>query len=66
MQVFWASAFFRNIPRFTSSTIQFHREFEDLLRRPFPAQSIAIMGIAKRWEQARTGMVVAECGTGKT
>ena len=39
---------------------------EGLLRRPFPAQSIAIMGLAKRWQQARTGMVVAECGTGKT
>src|SRR5882724_9036915 len=38
----------------------------DLLRRPFPAQTIAIMGVAKRWERARTGMVVAECGTGKT
>ena len=39
---------------------------EELLRKPFPAQTIAIMGIAKRWNQARTGMVVAECGTGKT
>lgn len=39
---------------------------EGLLRRPFPAQAIAIMGLAKRWHQARTGMVVAECGTGKT
>jgi superfamily II DNA or RNA helicase len=39
---------------------------EGLLRRPFPAQTIAIMGLAKRWRQARTGMVVAECGTGKT
>jgi superfamily II DNA or RNA helicase len=37
-----------------------------LLRRPFPAQAVAIMGLAKRWQQARTGMVVAECGTGKT
>ena len=37
-----------------------------LLRKPFPAQTIAIMGLAKRWRQARTGMVVAECGTGKT
>ena len=37
-----------------------------LLRRPFPAQAIAIMGLAKRWQQARTAMVVAECGTGKT
>src|SRR6201997_4501636 len=39
---------------------------ERLLRKPFPAQAIAIMGLAKRWQQARTGMVVAECGTGKT
>src|SRR5882757_1801358 len=38
----------------------------ELLRRPFPAQSIALMGVAKRWQRARTGMVVAECGTGKT
>jgi len=38
----------------------------ELLRKPFPAQAIAIMGLAKRWQQARTGMVVAECGTGKT
>ncbi|HET6178417.1 MAG TPA: helicase-related protein [Candidatus Sulfotelmatobacter sp.] len=37
-----------------------------LLRRPFPAQMIAIMGVVKRWQQARTAMVVAECGTGKT
>ena len=39
---------------------------EGLLRTPFPAQTIAIMGVAKRWRQARTAMVVAECGTGKT
>jgi superfamily II DNA or RNA helicase len=38
----------------------------ELLRKPFPAQTIAIMGVAKRWQQARTAMVVAECGTGKT
>ena len=39
---------------------------EGLLRRPFAAQVIAIMGLAKRWREARTAMVVAECGTGKT
>ena len=39
---------------------------EGLLRRPFPAQTIAIMGLAKRRLETRTGMVVAECGTGKT
>ena len=38
----------------------------ELLRKPFPAQTIAIMGVAKRWQQGRTAMVVAECGTGKT
>jgi superfamily II DNA or RNA helicase len=38
----------------------------ELLRTPLPAQTIAIMGTAKRWRRARTAMVVAECGTGKT
>ena len=37
-----------------------------LKRRPFPAQELAIMGIVKRWEEARCAAVVAECGTGKT
>src|SRR5687768_2393969 len=37
-----------------------------LKRRPFPAQSLAIMGITKRWRQARCAAAVAECGTGKT
>jgi len=27
---------------------------EALLRKPFPAQTIAIMGVAKRWQQVRT------------
>jgi superfamily II DNA or RNA helicase len=39
---------------------------ERLLRTPFPAQNIAIMGTVKRWQQARTALIVAECGTGKT
>jgi superfamily II DNA or RNA helicase len=50
------------------------QQFEDpisprvrqLLRRPFPAQAIAIMGVAKRWRQQHTAGIVAECGTGKT
>src|SRR5689334_6018246 len=37
-----------------------------ILRRPFPAQTLAIMGLVKRWQLARTAKVVAECGTGKT
>jgi hypothetical protein len=37
-----------------------------LLRKPYPAQTLAIMGLVKRWQQARAGAVIAECGTGKT
>lgn len=37
-----------------------------LRRKPFPAQSLAIMGIVKRWEEANCAAAVAECGTGKT
>lgn len=37
-----------------------------LLRRPFPAQILAIMGVVKRWNRARSAGVIAECGTGKT
>ncbi|MGB8886421.1 MAG: tyrosine-type recombinase/integrase [Candidatus Korobacteraceae bacterium] len=32
----------------------------------YPAQSLAIMGIGKRWQIARDAHVVAECGAGKT
>ncbi|HTT20314.1 MAG TPA: helicase-related protein [Terriglobales bacterium] len=39
---------------------------DSLLRKPFPAQALAIMGVVKRWQQARSAAVVAECGTGKT
>lgn len=37
-----------------------------LRRKPFPAQTVAIMGIVKRWEEADCAAAVAECGTGKT
>ncbi len=39
---------------------------KQLKRRPFPAQSLAIMGIVKVWREARCAAAVAECGTGKT
>src|SRR5579883_385390 len=39
---------------------------EQLVRRPFPAQKLAIMGVVKRWNEARGAAVIAECGTGKT
>src|SRR5437867_2323101 len=38
----------------------------ELQRRPFPAQALAIMGIVKFWVEARCATAVAECGTGKT
>ena len=37
-----------------------------LLRKPFPAQALAMMGVVKRWNEARGAAVIAECGTGKT
>jgi len=37
-----------------------------LLRKPFPAQTLAMMGVVKRWNGARGAAVIAECGTGKT
>ncbi|MGB8772056.1 MAG: DEAD/DEAH box helicase [Candidatus Korobacteraceae bacterium] len=37
-----------------------------MLRTPYPAQSLAIMGVAKRWQISRGAHVVAECGAGKT
>ena len=37
-----------------------------LLRKPYPAQTLAIVGQVRRWQQARAGAVIAECGTGKT
>jgi len=39
---------------------------DSLLRKPFPAQALAIMGVVKKWQQAKSAAVVAECGTGKT
>ena len=37
-----------------------------LLRKPYPAQTLAIMGLVRRFQRARAGAVIAECGTGKT
>lgn len=37
-----------------------------MLRTPYPAQTIAIMGVSRRWQQARNANVIAECGAGKT
>jgi hypothetical protein len=37
-----------------------------MVRVPYPAQSLAIMGVSKRWQLASNANVVAECGSGKT
>ena len=37
-----------------------------MVRVPYPAQTLAIMGVSKRWQLARNANVVAECGAGKT
>src|SRR5438876_1038440 len=37
-----------------------------LLRKPYPAQTQAIMGLVRLWQRARAAAVIAECGTGKT
>src|SRR5579872_1496957 len=38
----------------------------ELRREPFPAQTLAIMGVVKRWNEVHGAAVIAECGTGKT
>ena len=37
-----------------------------MVRVPYPAQTLAIMGVSKRWQLASNANVVAECGSGKT
>jgi superfamily II DNA or RNA helicase len=37
-----------------------------MLRTAYSAQTIAIMGVSRRWQEARNANVVAECGAGKT
>ncbi len=39
---------------------------DQLLRKPFEAQKIAVMGCIKKFGESRAAAVVAECGAGKT
>ena len=41
-------------------------ELRRLRRTPYPAQALAIAGLAKRLETERCAGAIAECGTGKT
>jgi hypothetical protein len=39
---------------------------DQLIRKVFPPQTLAVMGVVKRWQEARGAAMIAECGTGKT
>lgn len=39
---------------------------QHLRRKPYAAQVLAILGLLRRFQQARTAALVAECGAGKT
>ena len=41
-------------------------DFSDLLRQPFEPQAHVIAAAIKMLDETRRGMIVAECGTGKT
>lgn len=41
-------------------------ELARLRRTPYPAQTLAIAGISKRWDTENSAAAIAECGTGKT
>ena len=41
-------------------------ELTTLLRRPLPAQALAITGLTKYLRKARSARIVAECGAGNT
>ena len=53
-------------PPLQSTTEEVPRELSTLLRKPLPAQAIAIGGLAKHLRVARAARIVAECGAGKT
>jgi hypothetical protein len=53
-------------PPLQSTTDEVPSELSTLLRRPLPAQAIAIGGLAKHFRSSRAGRIVAECGAGKT
>ncbi|HJT71524.1 MAG TPA: DEAD/DEAH box helicase [Terriglobales bacterium] len=66
----WASALGERIVKAFPPLHQFEDSpsplIAQLLRTPFPAQTLAIMGVVKRWKRARGAAVIAECGSGKT
>ena len=53
-------------PPLQSTSDETPAELRTLLRKPLPAQAIAIGGLAKYLKTARAARIVAECGAGKT
>ena len=53
-------------PPLQSTTQEVPSALSTLLRKPLPAQAIAIGGLAKHLRTARAARIVAECGAGKT
>ena len=53
-------------PPLQSTTEKVPPELSSLLRKPLPAQAIAIGGLTKHLRTARAARIVAECGAGKT
>jgi hypothetical protein len=53
-------------PPLQSTTDEVPAKLSSLLRKPLPAQAVAIGGLAKRLKTARAARIVAECGAGKT
>lgn len=55
----------KDYPALHSANDRVSPRLATLLRKPFPAQVVAAMGVAKKWESDRSAAVIAECGTGK-
>lgn len=53
-------------PPLQSTRDEVPSELSTLLRTPLPAQAIAIGGLHKHLQRARSARIVAECGAGKT
>lgn len=53
-------------PPLQSTADEIPAELSTLLRKPLPAQAIAIGGLVKHLRKARAARIVAECGAGKT
>lgn len=53
-------------PPLQSTRDRINPSLQTLLRKPLPAQALAITGTAKYLRTAKSARIVAECGAGKT